>query len=289
MPEWLHIIVRAILFLAILFFITKLIGKKQISELSFFEYVSGITIGSIAGEVIMGLEDNMFYGILGVLIFGLATFAVDILSLKSKKFRDIFEGKGTVLIEDGKILEENLKKEKYTIDDLSALLRKKNVFKTADVEFAVLEPKGDLSVFLKRENQPLTPKDLKLPVANEKVTQTIIMDGKILDDSLSAAGQTREWLNTELEKLGVLLENVFMAQVDSYGEITVDVYDDKLNVPSPKQRPLLLAMIKKCQADLELFALETESETAKEMYTKNAKRLKKLTERLSPYLREPLN
>jgi uncharacterized membrane protein YcaP (DUF421 family) len=283
-PEWLDIIVRSVLFLIILFLITKIIGKKQISELSFFEYVSGITIGSIAGEVIMGLENNLFYGIIGILTFGIITFAVDFLSLKSKKFRDIFEGKSTVLIQDGKILEENLKKEKYTIDDMSALLRQKNVFNVADVEFALLEPKGNLSVFLKKENQPLTPKDLNIQVAQEKEPQTVIMDGKILDDSLAAAGKSRKWLNIELEKLGVLLENVFMAQVDSYGDLTVDVFDDKLNVPSPQARPLLLAMIKKAQADLELFALETESEKAKEMYQKNAEKLKKTMEKLTPYL-----
>ncbi|EIJ78179.1 hypothetical protein PB1_11484 [Bacillus methanolicus PB1] len=288
MPEWLEIIIRSILFLTILFLLTKIIGKKQISELSFFEYVSGITIGSIAGEVIMGLEDSMFYGMIGILTFGITTFAVDYFALKSKKFRDIVEGKSTVLIQDGKILEDNLKKEKYTIDDMSALLRQKDVFNVADVEFAVLEPNGELSVLLKKENQPLTPKDVNLQVAQEKVPQTVIMDGQILDDALSSAGKTRKWLNIELEKLGVLLENVFMAQVDSYGELTVDIFDDKINVPSPQARPLLLAMIKKAQADLELFALETDSEKAKKMYRKNAEKLKITMEKLTPYLSEPL-
>ncbi|MDE3838945.1 hypothetical protein C0966_06085 [Bacillus methanolicus] len=288
MPEWLHIIIRSILFLSILFLMTKIIGKKQISELSVFEYISGITIGSIAGEVIMGLEDSLFHGIIGILTFGITTFTADFISLKSKKFRDIFEGKSTVLIQDGKILEDNLKKEKYTIDDMSALLRQKDVFNVADVEFALLEPNGELSVLLKKENQPLTPKDLNLQVAQEKEPQTVIMDGQILDDALSAAGKTRRWLNIELEKLGVLLENVFMAQVDSYGELTVDIFDDKINVPSPQARPLLLAMIKKSQADLELFALETDSEKAKKMYRKNAEKLKKTMEKLTPYLSEPL-
>ncbi|EFV75786.1 hypothetical protein HMPREF1013_03846 [Bacillus sp. 2_A_57_CT2] len=84
--------------------------KKQISELSFFEYVSGITIGSIAGEIIMGLDNHWASGILSILIFGLVTLFADILSLKSKSFRDFFEGKGTIFIKDGKILEDNLKK-----------------------------------------------------------------------------------------------------------------------------------------------------------------------------------
>ena len=284
MSDWSQIIIRSIIFFIVLIVMTKLLGKKQISEISFFEYVSGITIGSIAGEVIMGLDGQIGHGILAIVIFGIITFFVDAISLKSKKFRDIIEGRGTIIIKDGKIMEDNLKKEKYTIDELGSLLRQKNVFSTADVEFAVLEPKGDLSVLLKKENRPVTPKDLNINVANEKAPQTIIMDGTIINDSMAAAGKTRKWLHTELDKLGVTLENVFLAQVDSYGDITVDVYDDKINVPSPQQRPLLMAMIKKCQADLELFALETESEQAQVMYNKNAKKLEKVINTLTPYL-----
>lgn len=284
MPEWIHIIIRSILFLMVLFLTTKMLGKKQISELSFFEYVSGITIGSIAGEVITGLESSMINGALAIVMFGGLTFLVDIFSLKSKSFRDIVEGRGTVIIKDGKVLEENLKKEKYTIDELSALLRQRDIFKIADVEFAVLEPRGTLSALLKKENQPLTPKDLNMKMANEKEPQTVIMDGSILDEALRSSGKSRGWLQTELEKLNVTLDNVFIGQVDSYGELTVDIYDDKIQVPSPQQRPLLLASLKKCQADLESFSLETNNLSAKEMYQINAKRLEETIKKLTPYL-----
>jgi uncharacterized membrane protein YcaP (DUF421 family) len=282
--EPIDIIVRSFLFILILFLITKLLGKKQISEISFFEYVSGITIGSIAGEVIMGLERNILYGVMAILIFGLSTLLVDFLSLKSKKFSDIVEGRGTVFIQDGKIQEDNLKKERYSTDELTSLLRRQNVFRVADVEFAVLETTGDLSVLLKKENRPLTAKDLQLIVPNEKEPQTIIMDGLILNDPLARSGKNRAWLHLELEKLGVTIENVFLGQVDSYGELTVDLYDDQIKVPPPTERPLLMAMLKKCQADLELFSLETESEDAKKMYRKNSKRLTEAIDKLSPYL-----
>ncbi|HWO97912.1 MAG TPA: DUF421 domain-containing protein [Bacillus sp. (in: firmicutes)] len=285
MVGWIDVVVRSILFFVVLFLTTKILGKKQISELTFFEYVSGITIGSIAGEVVTGLEKNILHGLIGIVMFGLITFLVDFIAIKNKKFRDVVEGTSTVFIKDGKILEDNLKKERYTIDELSALLRQKNVFRAADVEFAVLEPRGDLSVFLKKENQPLTPKDLQMNVPQEKEPHTVIMDGHILDDALAAANKSRRWLNLELDKLGVSLNNVFLGQVDSYGELTIDIYDDKLNVPSPQQRPLLLAMIKKCQADLEVFSLETDSESAKEMYNKNAKKMQKALDQLTPYLK----
>lgn len=275
MPEWLHIFMRSVIFLVALFLITKWLGKKQISQLSFFEYVTGITIGSIGAEVVMGLERSILNGILGIGTFAAAPFIVGLISLKSKPFRDFVEGKGTVFIKDGKVMEDNLKKERYTTDELLELLRRKDVFQVADVEFAVLEPTGDLSVMLKKENQPLTAKDLDLAVASVKEPQTVIMDGKILYEPLSTIGRSRSWLHTELEKLGVTIENVFLGQINSYGELTVDLFDDKLQVPSPQERPLLFAIMKKCQADLELFALGTENKDAKDMYEKNSEKLQK--------------
>lgn len=285
MPEWLQIIIRSILFIFVLILMTRLLGKKQISEITFFEYISGITIGSVAGEVIMGLDRNIMHGVIAIVVFGGVTLGVDILTLKSKKLRDLIEGKGVALIQNGKIMEENLKKEKYSIDELGSLLRGKNVFNTAEVEFAVLEPNGELSVLLKKENRPVTPKDLNIKVAHEKEPQTIIMDGEIIDNALSDSGKNRGWLTIELDKQGVTLENVFYAQVDAYGDLSIDLYDDQLIIPPPQTRPLLMAMIKKCQADMESFALETNSATSQQMYQKNAKKLTEIITQLSPYLK----
>ena len=270
MPEWLDIAVRSAFFVVVLFFITKWLGKKQISELSFFEYVTGMSIGSIGAEVAVGLERNIFHGVIGIVIFAAIPFFAGLISLKSKGFRNFIEGKATVFIKDGKIMEDNLKKERYTTDELLELLRKKDVYQVADVEFAVLEATGDLSVMLKKENQPLTAKDLNLSVPPIKEPQTVIMDGVIMDEPLATIGRNRAWLHTELEKLGVTVENVFLGQINSFGELTVDLFDDKLQVPSPQERPLILSTMKKCQADLELFALGTESKEAKQMYKLNS-------------------
>ncbi len=182
-------------------------------------------------------------------------------------------------------MEDNLKKERYTADELLELLRRKDVFQVADVEFAVLEPTGDLSVLLKKENRPITPKDIGLKTPNEKEPQTVIMDGVVLDEPLSTAGKNRRWLETELDKLNVSIENVYLAQVDTYGQLTVDLFDDKIKVASPQEKPLLLAMIKKCQADLELFSLATESEEVKKMYHHNALKIEKVKNKLTPYLK----
>ncbi|WP_042455659.1 DUF421 domain-containing protein [Neobacillus dielmonensis] len=284
MPGWLFIITRSFIFLLLLFLTTKILGKKQISELSFFEYVAGITIGSIAGEVVTGLESNAYHGALAIIIFGSLTFMADFLSIRSKKFRDFIEGKGTVIIKDGKILEENLKKEKYTIDEVSSLLRQKNIFRISDVEYAVLEPRGNLSAMLKREYQPLTPRDLQMKLSHEVIPQTVIMDGNIINEALRCTGKGRGWLYMELDRLNVTLENVFLGEVNSYGELAVDLYDDQIQVPKQQERPLLLATLKKAHADMEIFSLSTEQESFKSMFKENAEVLKVTIDRLIPYL-----
>lgn len=285
MPDWLNVMLRSLFFLVVLFFITKLLGKKQISQLSFFEYITGITIGNIGAELATKVEHSLFNGVVSIATFSLAPFIAGFISIKSRPFRNFVEGKGTVFIQDGKLLEDNLKKEKYTIDELLELLRKKDVFNVSDVEYAVLEATGDLNVLLKKENQPLTAKDLNLKLAPIKGSETVIMDGEILDESLSTVGRNRLWLKTELVKQGITVENVFLGQINTYGELTVDLYDDKLKVPSPQERPLLWATLKKCQADLELFALSTDSIEAKEMYQVNSLKIQRTIDKIEPILK----
>ncbi|WP_026693170.1 DUF421 domain-containing protein [Peribacillus kribbensis] len=284
MTVW-DIALRSVIFLIVLFAAAKLLGKKHISQLSFFEYVSGIVLGDIAGEVILGEDQYIMHGIVGIFIFTAVTYLADFLSLKSRRFREIIEGKCTVFIENGKILEDHLKKERYSVEDLAALLREKDVFNIADVEFAVLEPKGKLSVLLKKEKQPLTPKDLKIKTPNEKEPQAVIMDGQVIYEALGKTGKTLEWVNKELSKQGVSLNNVFYAQIDSYGEMTIDLYNDKTKTSSPNARPLLLAEIKKTQADLESFSLQTSNKAAKNMYAKNAEKMTSIQKRLEPFLK----
>lgn len=283
LPEWLNIIVRSALLVLILFLIMKWLGKKQLSQLSFFEYIVGITIGSIAAEISTGLDRNFMYGIYSMLVWSLIPFLAGLIAMKNKKARDFIEGQSTVVIKDGKIQEDNLTKEKYSSEELLQLLRNKNVFQVADVEFAVLEGNGDLNVLLKKEKQPITSADLELDVAPEKVPQTVILDGQIMDEALNASGLSRSWLEVELKKLNVSLDNVYIGQIDSFGQLTIDIYDDQIQIPEPQEKPMLLSTLKKCQADFEAYALQTDVEVAKQMYRTHAKSLEEII-RKSEYL-----
>ncbi|MCL6457042.1 MAG: DUF421 domain-containing protein [Gorillibacterium sp.] len=284
MSDWAMIIIRTLTAVITLFFMTKLLGKRQVSELSLFEYITGITIGNLAGYISLDLDTNWYLGILSLFVWVLVSFGIEFLQIKSKRMRDLIDGRATVLIKDGKILEKNLKKEKLTTDELLEQLRSKDAFSFADVEFAIMETNGQINVLLKRENQTLTPKHLGITVAPEKAPSAVIMDGKVMDEALVTMGYNRGWLNEKLDGPGLLVENVFLGQVDSYGQLYVDLADDKLTVPEPQMKASLYASLKKCEADLEMFALSTEDEKAKRMYANNAERMQDVLMNIKPIL-----
>ncbi|SDQ65882.1 DUF421 domain-containing protein [Virgibacillus salinus] len=284
MPGWVEILIRSLSLLIALFFITKMLGKKQMSQLDIFQYITGIVIGSIVATHVTDLTTQFEYALIALSVWFFIPFGLEYIALKSKRVRDFTQGKGTVFIQNGRILEENLKKERYTTDDLLEELRNNNMYKAADVEFAVLEPTGKVNVLPKKENQPVTVKDIGLKPAPEKEPQTVVMDGHALLEPLSNASLNTNWLETELDKMDVSIENVFLGQVDSDGQLTVDLYDDKITVPSPSEKPLLLAAMKKSQADLELFALASENQETKNMYEKNSQKMQEAIDKVSPYL-----
>lgn len=284
MPEWVNIIIRSLALIAILFFMTKWLGTKQLSQLNIFDAISGVVLGGIVTIHTVDPTSNFAYALIAMFIWFIVPYGVEFISLKSKSFRNFAQGKSTVFIQDGKIMEDNLKKKGYSTDDLLEKLRDNNVFLASDVEFAVLEPSGTLSILPKRENLPLTAKDLGFKLAPKKEPQTIIMDGKVLLEPLANLSLNTNWLETELTKLNVSIENVFLGQADNDGQLTVDLYDDKIAVPEPTEKPLLLATMKKCQADLELFALATENEESKALYERNSKKVQKAIDTIFPYL-----
>lgn len=217
--------IRSICIIVGLFFITKLFGKKTLSKLSFFEYIVGITVGDIAGTISMDEELSLTNGITSLLIWSLIPVLISILSLKYKRFRDYVEGTPTTFIENGKILEKAMKKEKYSVDELLEQLRKKDVFRVADVEFAALDSNGDLSVLLKQEKQHVMAEDLK--IKKEKVWEphAVISDGMIDEEALRKTGFSREWLKNKLDENDLNLDQIFLAQLDKNGNLTYDVSD----------------------------------------------------------------
>ncbi len=285
LAEWMIILVRSLLMFVILLVFLRMAGSKQISQMTYSDFVIGIATGAIAALISLNLITNLAYGLLGLAFWLLLPLLVNYLSLKSKMFHDLVYGNQTILIKHGKVLEDNLKKVRYTGEELLSQLRRKNVFNIANVEFAVMEPNGDVSVLLKPEETPITPKQLewKVPVAGEP--QTVILDGNIVDEGLRNQGLNRSWLQSELDKQGLSVENIFIGQVDSAGDLYVDLFDDAIQVPQPTTKALVYATLKKCEADLELYALATSQQQVKQGYQQAAEQLSEVIAELRPQLR----
>ncbi|HJV45486.1 MAG TPA: DUF421 domain-containing protein [Bacillota bacterium] len=279
-----HIVIRALIALIVLFVLMRIIGKKQLAQVTYFEYIVGIVVGDIAAFVSTDMENNLAHGYTSLLVWTVVPFVVSYLTLKSKWLRDVIEGKTTVLIKNGKIMEDNLMKVHFSTDELLAELRLKDAFQLADVEFAALETNGKLSVLLKKDAQPATVKDLKVKAAPMRESQAVIMDGVVMLEPLTTIGLNTQWLHEELTKAGVSLENVFLAQIDSNGQLYLDLYDDQVKVSPPVDKQLVLASLKKCLADTELFALATNTPQAKQMYAEMATEIQRMIKELTPYL-----
>jgi len=284
MQDWLIILLRAIGLYLLTFIIIRLMGNGNPSKITAFKFINYTIIAIIASLVSLGMVENWVFGMLVLGVWVVFTVALDFLSLKSKQIHDIVNGKSNILIDKGKVMEENMMKARMTSEELLSFLRSKNAFNLADVEFAVMETTGDVNVLLKADKKPITPHDMGNQVAPQSQTQTIIMDGNVIDESLSNMGLNRNWLNMQLENVGVSLDNVFIGQADSSGELYVDLFDDSLQMPKPRVKDMLYATLEKSHADLLSFALGTENKEAKGMYSKNAKQLDEAIQKLKPYL-----
>jgi uncharacterized membrane protein YcaP (DUF421 family) len=229
LPDILRTIIRSILLIVGLFIITKLLGKKQLSSLSFFEYIVGITVGDIAGTLAMDPDLSLRDGIASMIVWSFVPLAISMISLRSRAFRKIVEGKPTTFIENGNILEKNMLKEKYSIDELLEQLRKKSVFRVADVEFASLDSNGELSVLLKKAKQPLKYEDIGLKMEEGSAPVPVMMDGKLIQENLRWAGLDRTSLIEKVQAAGYKPEQVFYAEVDSTGNLSVDLYDEYIS------------------------------------------------------------
>ena len=228
MQDYVLILIRSIVSFIILLILTRIMGKKQLSQLTLFDYVIGITIGSIAASMSVDANVQISNGIISLIIWGLFSIILGFIGMKSRSFLHLTDGKPTVLIKNGKIIDKSLKQNQLAIDELMMLLREKGTFKLEEVETAILETNGELSIMKKTQYDYVTPDMLGLKVKNEKAPILLVVDKHILTRNLQASGYSVDWLNQELKKKRInSIEDVFIAQVDSDGELFVDLIDKK--------------------------------------------------------------
>ena len=222
MSNFLNICFRTILVLVILFFITKMMGKKQISELNFFDYVVGITIGSIAADISLDIEKNMIAGIAALFIYGFISYIISFVSIKSILARRFFIGVPTVLVEKGKIIESGLKKSKIDVNDLLMEARENGYFNLDEIDYALMEVNGNISFLPKEKEKPVTKKDMKIKCSNEGLTVNAIIDSKYMANNMKAISKDKEWLDHELKVNGYdNYDNILLATIDNNYKVTI--------------------------------------------------------------------
>lgn len=225
--ELLDVILRALISLFTLFLITKLLGKKQVSQLSLFDYVIGISIGNFAAEMTINVDSQYLNGIVAVIVFGLVAYLVSILTMKSIRLRRFFMGRPTLLIQDGKLLMEGLKRVKFDINDMLEECRGNGYFDISQIAYAVMEANGKISFLPKEEYRQPTLKDLKLKGDKAGLCANVIIDGNIMQDAIKNIGVDEEWIKHELSVQGKNLDNILLATVD--GNKKMLVYEKNVN------------------------------------------------------------
>ncbi len=227
MNEGLVVLVRSLIAFFTLLIFTRLIGKQQISQLTFFDYVLGITIGSIAASLSVDLGSRAWPHWVGLLTWTLTVVALQFITLKSKSAANYLLGEPTVVIMDGQIMEEAMGRIRYTVSDILEQLRDKSVFDLKQVAFGVVETNGKLSILLKPEFLPLTPKDMNLPTQANGLGTELIYDGIVIIENLEKSKVDLYWLKNELDKNGVKqVSDVFLAYLDGAGDLYLDLYKD---------------------------------------------------------------
>lgn len=218
----LRIIGRTVFMYVFVLIVTRLMGKREIGQLSPFDLVVAIMIADLAALPLEEAHIGVMNAVTPILTLAVAEVLFAFVSLKSTLMRRIITGNPTILVENGRILEGNLKKSRYNLNDLVSQLRQQNVPNIADVEYAILETSGDLTVIPKSQKRPVTPKDLGIPTSYEGAPFPLIIDGQVQYDSLERANLSLNWLSDELHKQGIEdPKQVLYASLDTEGNLYV--------------------------------------------------------------------
>ncbi|MDO5557272.1 MAG: DUF421 domain-containing protein [Clostridia bacterium] len=206
----------------VLFILTKIMGNKEMAQLTMFDYIVGITIGSIAAEMATSLENSFTEPLIAMIVYAIFTVLISFISTKSIRARKFLTGISLILLDNGKLYKSNFKKAKLDINEFLVECRTKGYFNLSDIQTAILEPNGKLSILPVNLKRPATAEDLNLNPSQEKITTQIVIDGRIIEDNLKALGFDKKWLFKELKKQGFKDEkNIFLALYNKDNNLSI--------------------------------------------------------------------
>lgn len=228
MTEVIKIVFTSAFSVAAMFLMTKLMGKKQISQLNLFDYVNGITVGSIAAEMATSLEHDFWLPLTAMAVYTAFSLLISLLERRSVKLNKFFVGTSDVLLNNGVLYEKNLIKAKLSVTEFLCQCRTNGYFNISDIETAILEPNGLVSFLPKSNTRPATPGDMNINLPKAEVLNNVIIDGRVMKANLNSAGFDEVWLINELHNQGISsTSRVFLATCDSNGVLSA-----YLKVPS---------------------------------------------------------
>lgn len=207
-----------------LLLLTRLLGKKEMSKLTFFDYITGITIGSITAHIITSPDMSrisFLHNIAALIWWCFLTGLAGFISLKSRKIRTILNGEPSIVIKKGKIIKKVLASSRLNMDDLKTMLREQSIFSLQDVDYAILESNGHLSVLKKQTKLPPTKQDMQIPTTTPEYLPTaLIINGKVIEHNLKELDLNQNWLENQLKALGVnSIEDIFYGEIQGDGSL----------------------------------------------------------------------
>lgn len=221
--EYLKIILLSLGSIVILFLLTKIMGQREMSQLSIFDYIVSITIGSIAAEMATSLENNFMEPLIAMIVYAVVTLVIALINNRFVKLRPIFSGRTLILYDNGTLFKENFKKAKIDLNEFFVQCRTNGFFNLSDIKTALLEENGKISFLPLSEKRPANPSDFNIKLEEENIITNIILDGKVMEKNLSEIGRDKIWLSEELQKQGVTkMDNIFLATYKS--DDTLSIY-----------------------------------------------------------------
>lgn len=219
--EILKVVLTSVLSAAALFIIAKIMGHKQMSQLDFFDYIMGITIGSIAAELATELEEPL-KPLIAMVVYGVITVILTTITSKLPKMRKFINGTPTIIMNNGKIYRKNLKKAKIDLSEFMVMCRQEGYFNLADIQTAIFEYNGRLTILPVSTKRPINPEDMKLSPQPEYISTEVIMDGRILDDNLKRMGLDTKWLQKQIKDQGFKsAKEVFLGICDQNKQLSL--------------------------------------------------------------------
>jgi len=219
-PMLSHIYRTVIIYFFVLL-VVRLMGKREVGQLSPFDLVVAIIIAELAAIPMESSDIPLWHGIVPVVVLGVLEVGFSYLALKNRKIRLLIDGQAQVIIKNGRLMTEEMRRSRYNLDDLLTQLRESGVADINDVEFAVLETSGKLTVLPRSQKRPVTPADLQLATGYEGLPAILIMDGQVLYDNLREDGLNESWLSGELAKRGLVPEQVLLASLGTDGRLFI--------------------------------------------------------------------